>query len=461
MAQIIVSISRYTMIILFAIYVYDAFRVMSPKMSYGKRDVFYTLQAIIVFLILTNGYAVLYLKSEDPRILLLYAMEVVFLILVILVFKYTYQDASKGLINNMCMLFVVGFIILCRLDLSKNSEDSIFNYTVKHLIFAVLGLVLTAFIPLFMKNAAWLKDIPFLYAGVGIILLASVLLVGNTVNGAKLNIGAGIFSFQPSEFVKIIFVFFLASMLSRSDNLMDTLITVAVSMVFFLILVLSRDLGACGIFYIAFIFMLYTAKQQPLIVILGIGLLFPALFMADKIMSHVHKRVLAWQDPLSYAEDQGYQVCQSLFAIGTGGWFGTGLTEGMPYKIPVVAQDFVFAAISEELGAAFAICLILVCLSCIFNVFNIALQIPDKFYKLVAFGLGIVYGFQVFLTIGGVIKFIPSTGVTLPLVSYGGSSLLSTMIIFAIVQGIYVISSSEDEEEYDRRRRYYRNRARR
>ena len=121
-----------------------------------------------------------------------------------------------------------------------------------------------------------------------------------------------------------------------------------------------------------------------------------------------------------------------------------GLFQGSPDKIPVVDQDFIFSAISEELGGIFALCLILICVSCFLMFINIAMQIKDDFYKLVALGLGTVYGFQVFLTIGGVTKFIPSTGVTLPLVSYGGSSMLSTLIMFAIIQGMYLLREDED-----------------
>ncbi len=154
-------------------------------------------------------------------------------------------------------------------------------------------------------------------------------------------------------------------------------------------------------------------------------------------------RVLAWQDPLSVIENEGYQICQSLFAIGTGGWFGMGLYEGIPNKIPVVEQDFIFSAIAEELGSIFALCLLMVCICCFLLFFNIAMQMRDQFYKLVALGLGTVYGFQVFLTVGGVTKFIPSTGVTLPFVSYGGSSLVATMMIFAVIQGLYLLRQDE------------------
>jgi cell division protein FtsW (lipid II flippase) len=122
-----------------------------------------------------------------------------------------------------------------------------------------------------------------------------------------------------------------------------------------------------------------------------------------------------------------------------------GLFHGMPDKIPLVDQDFVFAGISEELGGAFALCLILVCVSCFLMFLNISMQMKDQFYKLTALGLGTVYGFQVFLNIGGTIKFIPSTGITLPLVSYGGSSLLCTMIIFAIIQGLYILRDAEGD----------------
>ena len=142
----------------------------------------------------------------------------------------------------------------------------------------------------------------------------------------------------------------------------------------------------------------------------------------------------------------GYQLAKSLFAIGTGSWFGMGLTMGMPENIPVADEDFVFSAICEEMGIIFGICIIFVCVSCYIMFLNIAMQLTESFYKLVALGLGSCYIFQTFLNIGGVVKFIPSTGVTLPLISYGGSSILSTMIMFAIIQGLYVLRTDEEKE---------------
>ena len=130
----------------------------------------------------------------------------------------------------------------------------------------------------------------------------------------------------------------------------------------------------------------------------------------------------------------------------------------LPDKIPVVKQDFIFSAVSEELGGIFALCLIMVCFSCFLMFLNIAMQMKDQFYKLVALGLGTIYAFQVFLTIGGVTKFIPSTGVTLPLVSYGGSSLLSSMIIFAVIQGLYILRQDEGEINASKSRKNRQNR---
>jgi cell division protein FtsW (lipid II flippase) len=215
-----------------------------------------------------------------------------------------------------------------------------------------------------------------------------------------------------------------------------------------LILVASKDLGGALIYLVTYLVMVYVATRNPGYMFLGLFAGALASIAAYFMFSHIQARVIAWKDPLSVIDDQGYQICQSLFAIGYGGWFGTGLGQGMPEKIPVVTTDFVFSAISEELGVLFAICIIFICINCFLMFFNISMQIKEYFYKLIALGIGTTYGIQTFLALGGVVKFIPSTGVTLPLVSYGGSSLLCTIIIFAIIQGLYVREYDEDLE-YD------------
>ena len=240
------------------------------------------------------------------------------------------------------------------------------------------------------------------------------------------------------------------------------MVTTALAAAHVLILVLSTDLGAALIMFVVYLVMLYVATQQPLYAVAGVGAGSFAAVIGYKLFAHIKVRVAAWKDPFATYSDGGYQVAQSLFAIGTGSWFGMGLCQGSPDLIPVAETDFIFSAIAEELGVIFALCLILVCVSCYVMFLNIAMEIRNRFYKLIALGLGTCYIFQVFLTIGGVTKFIPSTGVTLPLVSYGGSSMLSTMIMFGIIQGLYIIREDEEEEIIEKKReRANRNEPRR
>nr|WP_330372999.1 FtsW/RodA/SpoVE family cell cycle protein [Lacrimispora celerecrescens] len=193
--------------------------------------------------------------------------------------------------------------------------------------------------------------------------------------------------------------------------------------------------------------MLFVATGKWLYLLAGAGGGTLASMLAYQLFGHVRTRVSAWLNPWADIAGKGYQITQSLFAIGTGGWFGMGLYRGMPRRIPVVEKDFIFSAISEELGGIFALCVLLICLGCFLQFMMIASRMQAVFYKLIAFGLGTIYIIQVFLTVGGVTKFIPSTGVTLPLVSYGGSSILSTFIIFGIIQGLYILKRNEEEEE--------------
>lgn len=185
------------------------------------------------------------------------------------------------------------------------------------------------------------------------------------------------------------------------------------------------------------------------------GLAF--LLFKDRLFDHVMVRVNVWKNPWEDIRGTGYQITQSLFAIGSGGYFGTGLTKGSPEVIPVSESDFIFSAIAEEFGVLFALFLILVCFSCFICFVSIAMKVRNRFYKTMAFGFAICYMFQTFLSIGGVTKFIPSTGVTIPLVSYGGSSVLSSLVMFSIMQGISTIENKEAERIEEERRNIEEN----
>ena len=246
--------------------------------------------------------------------------------------------------------------------------------------------------------------------------------------------------------MKIDIVFFVASSFKLSLEFKNIVITTALAAFHVLILVVSKDLGAALIIFVVYLVMLYVATRQPLYIFAGLGAGSLASVAAYYLFNHVRVRVIVWKDPLAVYANGGQQVAQSLFAIGTGSWFGLGLFEGVPNTIPVAVSDFIFAAIGEEMGLIYGLCMILICVSCYIMFLNIAMQLHNGFYKLVALGLGTCYIFQVFLAIGGVTKFIPSTGVTIPLVSYGCSSLFSTVIMFAIIQGLYILREDEEED---------------
>lgn len=444
MVTIITEISKYLMMILFACYAYECFSVLQQSSSPERQKHILRRQQVFLFLIHLDAYLVMFAVKEDIQLLAFFAMQELLIGGIQLIYRCFYKKASRLVTNNLCMLLVISFTILTRL----NEEKAIRQFT-----FAVIGTLVMMLVPFVIRHIHFLHKLPYLYAIVGIALLLLVAVAGRTDYGARLSFTFGPVSLQPSEFIKILFVFFVAAMFYHSTELKQVVITTALAAAHVLVLVISKDLGSASIFFITYLVMLYVATKNPGYLGLGAAAGSLAALAAYKLFSHVKVRVVAWRDPLSVIDNQGYQICQSLFAIGTGGWFGLGLFGGMPGKIPVADEDFVFAAISEELGGVFAICVILVCASCYLMFLNIAMQMHNQFYKLIALGLGTVYGFQVFLTIGGVIKFIPSTGVTLPLVSYGGSSLLSTFIIFAVIQGLYIIREDEvlDEKKNSRK----------
>lgn len=437
MIELLVELSKYVFIIMMGIYTYFGFRVFSKK-DEDSKNLLYLKQKVIFFLLHFMMNFIIFIQTDSMELIVFYLAQVVFFAALSALYGAIYPKASKLLLNHMCMLLMVGFVMLSRLS---------FGRAVRQFEIVVVSAVITLFVPYLMKKFTFLKDLTYFYAGVGIILLAIVFIIGRVTYGAKLSFEIAGVGIQPSEFVKIIYVFFIASMLCKSKEFYQVMQTSIFAAIHVIILVVSKDLGSALIFFIAYLFMLFIATHKLLYLGAGTMLGCVAAVAAYFLFHHVRVRVLAFTDPFSVIDNEGYQVTQSLFAIGTGGWFGMGLYQGYPKLIPVVEEDFIFSAISEELGLLFALCVILIYVSCFIMFINIAMQIKDEFYCLCATGLACVFGFQTFLTIGGAVKFIPSTGVTLPLVSYGGSSCFSTMIIFAIVQGIYTSQKTKTSKK--------------
>ena len=422
MSNLIIHFSKYMVILIIILYTLYSFLVFTYDEERRQRSL-YAKQNVLTILFHFICFFVLYLEDPSKEMIIFYGLQVVFFLSAIILYTTLYPRIARVLLNHMLMLLAIGLIMITRLR---------FNQGIRQFVFMCAALIVSLVVPVIIRKVRSLADLKILYGGVGIISLMAVLVAGGISNGAKLGFSLGPINIQPSEFVKLLFVFFVAASLYREHDFRNVCITTAVAALHVLILVISKS-------------------GKALYPIAGLFAGSLAAIAAYHLFSHVRDRVIAWKDPLGNYDPQGYQVAQSLFAIGTGGWFGMGLGQGMPETIPVATSDFIFSALCEELGVFFGLCLILICLSCYIMFLNVAMKFRSVFYKLIALGLGTCYIAQTFLNIGGVIKFIPSTGVTLPLVSYGGSSLISTMVMFAIVQGLYLLR--EDEEKIIEKKR--------
>lgn len=440
MINIICEVSKYLILLFMVLYTVKCFSIMASKDEQDKKRKL-NKQILYVFLIHFFCYLTLYLRMDSIKILVFYGVQIFVAIFYIFIFNSIYKESSRLMTNNTAFLLLIGYTILTRLN---------FDLAVRQFIFATVGLLISAFVPYFMLKLKKLKDWGTFYGVTGLVFLLTVFIpgLGYEVYGSRNWIHIGKLSLQPMEFVKILFVFFVAGMLVKANTLKDLFINALISAGFMGVLVLEKDLGAAVIFYITYVFMVYLATSRPAFLIGGISLgvgavMFGYLFLKDTLFTHVMVRVEAWQDPFAHIDGGGYQVAQSLFALGTGGYAGSGLTMGRADAIPVSESDFIFSAICEEMGVIFGLALILVIVSIFISFANTAMKCRIPFYKYVAFGFSSIYIIQSLLNLGGVTKFIPSTGVTLPLISYGVSSVLSTLIIFAIVQGVYIISNKE------------------
>ena len=433
------ELSKYMILAFMVLYVLECILYEARSENHLKSKGTYIRQGIYILFIQAFGYSTLCLKTGKLDYLFFGLFVQIVIFGCIILTNTIYPRADRVLINNMALLLSIGFIILSRLDFDK---------ALKQFAIVAFSLIAGMFFPMLMKKLAGLKDLGFLYAGTGLLLLSIVLILGRAIHGSKLNYTIGGITFQPSEVVKIIFVFCIASMLGKATDLIDIVVVTSVAAAHVLILVFSRDLGSALIFFVTYLCMLFIATRSYLF--LGAGLVagICGALVSYKIFRHVQVRIQAFRDPFTTIDNQGYQISQSLFALGHGNFFGTGLSKGVPGDIPFVESDFIFSAVAEEMGTFAAVCMLLVCLSCFVIMMRTCMKADGRFYRLLAGGFGVLYIFQVFLTVGGGIKFIPLTGVTLPFVSYGGTSVLASVLIFYTVQGVIIDHRDSEHERF-------------
>ena len=221
-------------------------------------------------------------------------------------YSFIYPKVSRLIVNNMCMLLSIGFIMITRLNYDKAA---------KQYLIAAAGIVLCLVIPIIIRKARFLSEWRILYGIIGIVSLAIVVVVGKVSYGAMLGFTVAGINIQPSELVKIVFVFFVASSFKRSTEFKDIVVTTAVAAFHVLILVASKDLGAALIIFVVYLVMLYVATHQPLYILAGLGAGSAGAVVAYHLFTHVKTRVNVWRDPFGTYDKGGYQVAQSLFAI--------------------------------------------------------------------------------------------------------------------------------------------------
>lgn len=428
MIKAVIDVSQYILIFNMVLYTILSFAIFKSEDKEHYNGI-YAIELVLIFLNHLIGYLVILSIERDINYVFFMAFQMLFLFAYIVLSRTIYNGISKQLLNHICMLLSISFVILARISYDK---------AMKQFKIVVISFIIALLIPYLARYLRMVKKFTWFYAIFGMAVLCLVLTVGSLTNGSKLSFRILGISFQPSEFIKIIFVMAIAGLIWEADSIWKLLLSAAIAGIHILVLVASKDLGSALIFYVVYMIMLFVTTCKFRYLLLGFTLGVIASVMGYHLFSHVRVRVANWINPWNDLNGTGYQITQSLFAIGTGRWFGMGLGGGTPSTIPYVEQDFIFSAICEEYGTIFGICLVLICISIFTLCMDMAIQCKDRYAKLIVCGLGTTYMFQVLLTIGGDTKFIPLTGVTLPLVSYGGSSVLSSMILFSIIQGLYV-----------------------
>jgi len=346
------------------------------------------------------------------------------------------------------LLAGIGLTIILRL------KPNLFLLQAMWVGIGLLCFLLFAFIGRRLEQIAKFKYICG-FIGVGLLLVA--ILFGVDIGGHKSWVIIGPLRFQPSEFAKMFIVLFLAAYLSERRELL-TLATrhygpfvlphprfiaplIAVWGMAMMMFILQRDMGAALLYFGIVIIMTYMVSGRLSYVIIGFVLFLIGSIICYKLYSHIQTRVDIWLNPWIDPNGEAYQIVQSLFAFGSGGIMGTGLTYGFPSMIPEVHTDFIFAAIGEEMGLVGAGAVILTYILMVYRAFRVALLATVPFSMLVAGGLSASMALQIFLIIGGVTKFFPLTGITLPFISYGGSSIVANFILLGVLFSISEVRS--------------------
>ncbi|MGP9695234.1 FtsW/RodA/SpoVE family cell cycle protein [Brachybacterium sp. AOP25-B2-12] len=360
--------------------------------------------------------------------------------------------ADPVILPIVLLLNLIGIAVISSIDGAKAASGTATHYADRQLMWTALGVVLACVVLVGLRDHRLLRRYTWISAVLGALLLLLPLVpgIGRSINGSQIWIRIAGFSFQPAELAKICFaVFFAGYLVSRRDSLAlagpkvlgihlprwsdfgPILVAWGFSVA---VLVFQADLGTSLLFFGLFVVMLYVATDRLSWLIIGAAMFVPPAVFAVTQVARVRTRLTCWLDPLAAANyDRCYQVDQGLFGLANGGIVGTGLGQGRPAIVPFAHSDFIYTSLGEELGMVGAFAVLLLYLLLVQRALRAAVGISDGFGTLLAGGLGFVIALQVFVVVGGVTRVIPLTGLTLPFLAAGGSSLISNWIIVGLL----------------------------
>ena len=390
-----------------------------------------------------------------PDAWFIWSLPVAAAIIFHIILRFRASDADPILLPIGFILNSLGIAMIYRLDLSKsvNAEDA--SVGARQVVWTVIAMLIAATVLWLVKSHLSFRKYIYSAMALGVVLLVLPLLpgIGVSSSGAFLSVRLGPISFQPGELAKIAFIVFFAGYLtSRREALavvgrkvLGVRIPPARELgpIVFIwlaslgVLVLQRDLGTSLLYFGLFLVLLYVATGRTFYVLVGLVMFVAGALIASRLMSYVGNRIAAWLDPLNEANYEAiggsYQLVQSMFGLAHGGIFGTGLGGGLPSIVPLAESDFIVSAIGEELGLAGLFAVLALYMVLVARALRIANTHADDFSKLLAVGLGFVIALQCFIVIGGVLRVVPLTGLTTPLLAAGGSSLVANWIIIALL----------------------------
>ena len=412
----------------------------------------------LLLLLLVNALGLLLILIKDTHIISDMATLCGIMCLVNLVIYAVITFCKLGdsyLFLIISMLSTVGIIMQMRI----NSANGM-----RQMVLYLLGVVCFFAVLIFYRLLhKYFNRLTLFYWGVSLVLFLATAIFGTVKNGSRNWIVISGISIQPSEFIRILFVLSLAAIFTNarkaakknadaSDNDYKKLrrlrlgigATIAFSNA--MCLFLQREWGIALLFFAIYLSYLYIYGDSKLFFLANIFMVVFAAFIGVRFMSHIQVRVETWLDPFADITGKGYQITQSLFAIGAGGFAGSGIGGGSPYFIPVVSSDFIFSAICEEMGVLGGVAILMLYFLLVYRGFKIALSSTNEFNKAVSVGLSVMLGVQTFIIVGGVTKLIPLTGITLPFISFGGSSMISTFMVMGILQAISAMKGEVTDE---------------